>query len=102
VLTRLLIGPVRLFPDSASLPAGFDENVVLGLSPSGDDPAVTARWNDGAVTVTVTSSLPLGELLELLPSVRPIATPEEWSSVQRDAIAAQAERLSIASPGAHT
>ena len=46
VLSRLLVGPVRLFPDSSSLPAGFEEDVVLGLSPDGLDPTVKARWND--------------------------------------------------------
>ena len=90
VLSRLLIGPVRIFPDSTSLPRGFDQDVVLGLSPSGDTRASRRRWNDGDATVTVSSSLPLGELLELLPAVGRVSTTEDWREVQRQAIDAQA------------
>lgn len=86
-LGRLTIGPVRIFPDSASVPADFTgRDLVIGVSPSGSDPAIIARWHtDDAgppTTITVRTTLPLGELFELLPTLRR-TTIDEWRAVRR-------------------
>ena len=86
-LGRLTIGPVRIFPDTASVPADFTgRDLVIGVSPSGSDPSIIARWHtDDAgpdTTITVRTTIPLGDLFELLPSIRP-TTIDEWRAVRR-------------------
>jgi hypothetical protein len=85
-LGRLAIGPIRIFPDTLSVPATFTgDDLVLGVSPSSSSPEIVARWRtDDATSVVVRTTMPLGELLELLPTLRP-TTEDEWQVVKRRA-----------------
>lgn len=82
-LGRLAVGPVRIFPDSSSVSSDFTgDDLVLGVSPSGTNPNVLARWHTDDTTISISTTLPLGDLLALLPTVRR-TTANEWLVVQR-------------------
>lgn len=82
-LGRLAVGPVRIFPDSGSVSSDFTgADLVLGVSPSGSNPNIIARWHADDTTVSVRTTMPLGDLLALLPTVRH-TTAREWSVVRR-------------------
>jgi hypothetical protein len=58
------------------------DDLVLGVSPSGSNPNIIARWHTDDTTVSVRTTMPLGDLLALLPTVRH-TTAREWSVVRR-------------------
>jgi hypothetical protein len=91
-LGRIAIGPVRIFPDSISVPAEFTgTDLVLGVSPVlGGDPQVLARWHEGETTLVVQASIPLGDMLQLLPTVQ-VETPNDWSAIQQQVQLQQAQ-----------
>jgi hypothetical protein len=82
-LGRLAVGPVRIFPDSTSVPSTFTgDDLVLGVSPSGEKSEIVARWHAGGHTIVVRATIPLGDLLQLLPTLR-AASDGEWGAVER-------------------
>ena len=65
----------------AGLPGDITVDVVVADWPGSTTPVITARWDDDDVTVTVTSNLPLDELLGMLATVRR-ATQDDWSAAE--------------------
>ncbi|MCU1359644.1 MAG: hypothetical protein JWN99_933, partial [Ilumatobacteraceae bacterium] len=80
---HIAVGPIRIFPDTASVPSDFTgEGLVLGVSPGGANHEIVARWDAGDTTVVVHTTMPLADLLPLLPQVRH-TTAAEWRVVLR-------------------
>jgi hypothetical protein len=82
-LGRLAVGPLRIFPDTASVPSDFTgDDLVLGVSPSNSNREVVARWRTGDTIIAIRTTIPLADLLDLLPTVRQ-TTAGEWEVARR-------------------
>jgi hypothetical protein len=88
-------------PVGADVVAAFPgENLIIGSMTFGSGSMLIAKWHEGDTTITVTSSLPLDELLPLLPTVRP-TTASEWTAIQLrvDDVASEPASGAVTAPG---